>query len=343
MKNRIINGAMVIDQRNAGASVTVPATTNIFPVDRFYFYTAQASKLTGQQYSPTTSGYVTPPAGFTNYLGITSSSAYTSLSTDYFQLRHVIEGFNIADLGWGTANAKTVTLSFWVYSSLTGQFGGAIRNNSNYTHTYPFSFNISAANTWQQVTVTIVGPNASQGTWSTNNNAGLEVVFNLGSGSTFLSTAGSWQSGTYCGVTGDNKLVGTNGATLYITGMQLEVGSYATGYEYRQYGQELALCQRYLESGYCDTVGGYISGAGVSIGAWIPFEVAKRVNTGMSITVSTGTTYSSATGTWTSQASGGGTTARTVGINSQYNNGWNTAWSGSDPRIFGYWWISAEL
>ena len=275
-KNRIINGDMKIDQRNAGASVTIGSAINTYITDRFYIIAAQASKLTAQQ----NAGSVTPPTGFTNYLGITSSSAYTSLSGDYFQLRQVIEGFNIADLGWGTANAKTVTLSFWVYSSLTGQFGGSIRNNPNYTYTYPFSFTISSANTWQYVTITIAGPNASQGTWNANNTAGLEVAFDLGNGSTFLSTANSWQSGSFAGVTGDVKLVGTNGATFYITGVQLEVGDTATSFDNRSIGQELSLCQRYYEVAY--GAYGILSAAltGAASSSWCTwgFQTEKRAS-----------------------------------------------------------------
>jgi hypothetical protein len=244
-KNRIINGAMVIDQRNAGASVSVSGA--IYTIDRWYGNTlGGTSRFSVQQ----NAGSVTPPIGFTNYVGLTSSSTYTPAATDYFQFSQNIEGFNIADLGWGTANAKTVTVSFWVYSSLTGQFGGAIRNAPNYTYTYPFSFTIASANTWQYITITIVGPNASQGVWNTNNTQGLNLVFDIGSGSNFLSTAGSWQSGYYCGVTGDTKLVGTSGATFYITGVQLEVGTTATQFEYRSIGTELTLCQRYFETSF---------------------------------------------------------------------------------------------
>jgi hypothetical protein len=242
-KNRIINSDMRIDQRNAGASVT-PAISGVYLVDRWFYNTGTASKFTAQQ----NAGSVTPPTGFTNYLGLTSSSAYTPASSDYFQLLQRIEGYNIADLGWGTSSASSVTLSFWVRSSLTGQFGGAIRNSPNYTYTYPFSFTINSANTWQYVTITVVGANASQGVWNTSNSAGIEIVFNLGSGSSFLSTAGTWQSGSFFGVTGDTKVVGTNGATFYITGVQLEKGSTATSFDYRPYGTELALCQRYYYS-----------------------------------------------------------------------------------------------
>ena len=147
-KNRIINGAMVIDQRNGGASIT--PTSGQFSVDRWKMVLSQASKYTAQQ----NAGSVTSPAGFTNYLGITSSSAYSVLSSDYFFISQGIEGYNMADLNWGSANAKTATLSFWVRSSLTGTFGGSI-GNVNGDRSYPFSYTISSANTWEYKTVTI--------------------------------------------------------------------------------------------------------------------------------------------------------------------------------------------
>ena len=239
MKNRIINGAMVIDQRNAGASVTPANGAVTYSVDRWGFYVNQASKLTVQQ----NSGSVTPPVGFTNYLGVVSSSAYSVSSTDRFIMYQAIEGFNTSDLGWGTANAKTITLSFWVRSSLTGTFGGSLQNSGS-SRSYVFSYSIPVANTWTQISITIAGD--TTGTWLTTNGSGVQVVFSYGDGSTYLNSAGSWYAGLYDGATGQTNLVGTSGATFYITGVQLEVGSSATGFEYRQYGQELALCQRYF-------------------------------------------------------------------------------------------------
>jgi hypothetical protein len=235
-KNRIINGAMVIDQRNAGASVT--PTTNQYTLDRWELYVNQSSKLSFQQ----NQGSVTPPAGFSNYMGLTSLSAYTVGSGDLFLLDQYIEGYNVADLNWGTANAKTVTLSFWVRSSLTGTFGGAFTNSGN-ARSYPFTYTISSANTWQQISITIAGD--TSGTWNTTNGTGLGVRFSLGCGSTYLGTSGSWASASYFGATGQTNVVTTNGATFYITGVQLEVGTVATSFDYRPYGTELALCQRY--------------------------------------------------------------------------------------------------
>jgi hypothetical protein len=233
---------MVIDQRNAGASVTNTASA-VYAVDRFPAYGTVSSKYTAQQ----NAGSVTPPAGFTNYLGITSISAYSVLAGDFFMAGQRIEGYNVADFGWGTANAKTVTLSFWVRSSLTGTFGGSLVNNDG-NRSYPYTYTISTANTWEQKSVTITGD--TSGTWLTNNGNGLALYFGLGCGSTWSGTAGSWSSNYYFTATGATSVVGTNGATFYITGVQLEVGSTATSFDYRPYGTELALCQRYYQKSY---------------------------------------------------------------------------------------------
>jgi hypothetical protein len=237
MRNRIINGAMVIDQRNAGASVT---PNGGYTLDRWAAGNSQASKFSVQQ----NAGSVTLPAGFTYYLGVTSLSAYTVGAAEQFFMYQPIEGYNVADLGWGTANAKTVTLSFQVRSSLTGTFGGSILNSSQ-NRSYPFSYTISSANTWEQKSVTIAGD--TSGTWLTTNGIGMYISIGLGVGATNSGTAGAWAGTTYYSATGATSVVGTNGATLYFTGVQLEVGTQATSFEYRQYGTELALCQRYYQ------------------------------------------------------------------------------------------------
>jgi hypothetical protein len=235
-KNKIINGAMMIDQRNAGASVTA---ANQYSLDRWSVFNSQSSKFTFQQ----NAGSVTPPAGFTNYLGITSSSAYSITSGDYFGVYQRIEGYNIADLGWGTANASTVTLSFWVRSSLTGTFGGAIRNDGS-NRGYPFTYTINSANTWEKQTITI--PGDTTGTWLTTNGIGISVQFSIGTGSTYSFTAGAWGAHSAAiSVTGATSVVGTNGATWYVTGVQLEKGTTASSFEFRSYQKELMLCQRY--------------------------------------------------------------------------------------------------
>jgi hypothetical protein len=242
LKNRIINGDMRISQRNTTSSVT-PASSD-FTLDRWSVALSQASKFTVQQ----NAGSVTPPVGFSNYLGITSSSAYSITSGDFFYFRQPIEGFNTADLAWGTANAKTITLSFQVYSSLTGTFGGSLENSA-YTRNYPFSYSIPTANTWTTISITIAGD--TSGTWvGATNGVGLRVNFGFGVGSIYSGTAGAWAAGDIVSATGATSVVGTNGATFYITGVQLEVGSTATPFERRLYNQELANCQRYCLK-YC--------------------------------------------------------------------------------------------
>jgi len=264
MRNRIINGDMRIDQRNAGASVTITNTADrTYLLDRWAAYTSVTSKFSVQQ----DAGAVTPPVGFNDYLGVTSLSSYSSGSADEFFIQQRIEGYNIADLAWGTASAKTVTLSFQVRSSLTGTFSGAIANSAG-NRAYVFSYSIPTANTWTTISVTITGD--TSGTWLTTNGTGLRLTFNLGSGSSSLGTAGSWGSTNFNGATGSVSVVGTNGATFYITGVQLEIGTSATPFERRLYNQELGNCQRYYQLWDAISGIGYGSGTGVNFSFCFP-------------------------------------------------------------------------
>jgi hypothetical protein len=241
-KNRIINGACVIDQRNAGASVTVNTASNQYSLDRW--------KVEGQA----TDGVYTAqqdtsvPTGFDKSLKITVTTADASIgSTQRYQVIQNLEGYNVADLGFGAAGAKTTTVSFWVRSSLTGTFGGSYRNSAA-NRSYPFSYTISVADTWEYKTVTIAGD--TSGTWLKDNNAGITLTFSMGSGTNFQGTAGAWNSNNNNTVTGETQLIGTLNATWYVTGVQLEKGSTATSFDYRPYGTELALCQRYYETAF---------------------------------------------------------------------------------------------
>jgi hypothetical protein len=238
-RNRIINGGMVVAQRGTASVTITDVGANTYTLDRFYAYGSVTSKFSVQQ----NAGSVTPPVGFINYLGATSLSAYSIAAGDQFIVGQNIEGLNIADLGWGTANAQTVTLSFWTRSSLTGTFGGALRNSAD-NRSYPFSYTISAANTWEQKTVTIAGD--TSGTWLTTNGVGIKIFWGLGVGATFRGTAGSWSGSLFTSATGATSVVGTSGATFYVTGVQLEAGSAASPFEYRDYGRELIMCQRYF-------------------------------------------------------------------------------------------------
>jgi len=264
-RNRIINGDMRIDQRNAGASVT-PTTSGTYTLDRWLVGLSQASKFSVQQ----NAGSVTPPAKFTKYLGVVSLAATTPGSTDNYFLEQSIEGYNVADLDFGSANATAVIISFWVRSSLTGTFGAAISNVGG-NRSYPFNYTISAANTWTQITQAI--PGDTTGTWATDNSVGLRLRFGLGAGSDFQGVAGAWGTTNAVTTTTATNVVGTNGATFYITGVQLEPGSVATPFERRSYGAELALCQRYFEKLSGNVVQG--ANSAVSRCSWI-FKIQKR-------------------------------------------------------------------
>ena len=262
-KNRIINGAMVIDQRNAGA-VTGASS---FTVDRFFMRSLNDGAYSGQQDA-------SAPTGFTKSTKITVTTADSSLTTTQsLSIRQRVEGFNIADFGWGAAGAATVTLSFWVRSSVTGTYGGSICNG-NEDRSYPFTFAISAANTWEQKTVTIAGD--TSGTWATDNSTGLNVFISMGAGPDRSGTAGAWNGNTNYSATGAINMMATNGATFYITGVQLEKGSTATSFDYRPYGTELALCQRYYQR--TNSYMGVGASGGVALYGYLSFITQMRAS-----------------------------------------------------------------
>jgi hypothetical protein len=279
-KNRIINGAMVIDQRYSGASQS-PAPSG-YSADRWAIFKAGTGTWSYQLSS-------NAPAGFSSSMLLTVTATETPSSGDYFIIQQPIEGFNTYDLSWGTANAKTITLSAWVYSSVTGTFSGALRNFAT-TLSYAFSYSIPTANTWTQISVTIPGPTTA--TWvGATNGVGIYLNFCLSAGSTNLTAAGSWTSGNYIGATGQTSWISTSSATFYLTGVQLEVGTAATSFDYRPYGTELALCQRYFEMSYdigtapgtatssgLLTNGGFFNGASANYGVRVgtQYKVTKR-------------------------------------------------------------------
>ena len=264
-RNRIINGDMRIDQRNAGAAVTA---NNDFAVDRFKINNVTDGAFSAQQDS-------SAPAGFVKSLKVTATTADASLAaTQRLRIQYAVEGNDVTDLAFGTASAKTVTLSFWVRSSLTGTFGGSIQNDDG-DRSYPFSYSISAANTWEQKSITITGD--TTGTWLTTNGIGIRLNFGLGVGTDYSASAGSWTTVNAMSVTSAVSVIGTLNATWQITGVQLEAGSVATPFERRSYGQELSLCQRYYETASNVTTGMVAVGS-TSRGAPHYFKVSKRAS-----------------------------------------------------------------
>jgi hypothetical protein len=341
-KNKIINGDFRIDQRNAGAQYTTATTAAYtYTLDRWAYYANTASKFTVQQ----NAGSVTAPVGFTNYAGITSTSAYTLNSSDSFLFAQFIEGLNVQDLAWGTANAKTITLSFWVYSSLTGTFGGALANGA-YNRSYPFSYTVSSANTWTQISITIAGD--TTGTWVTNNGLGLRVTFGLGVNPTSSGTAGSWSANAYLSSTGATSVVSTNAATWYVTGVQLEVGSSATGFEVVDYTTQLIMCQRYFEKSYSQ---GTAVATNTSVGLYYGFYQAPLA-TGVfyvqfcaekrTAPTMTGYTATGVSGNWYDSTALGNLPV-VFGFQSTRGGGYVQLTGGTGASQSGHWLASAEL
>ena len=242
--NRIINGDMRIDQRNNGAS----GTANGYTLDRWNFRQAPTGKGTWQRNGPSAASSVIAGNGFPYQLLFTSSSAYTSAANDAFYFNHPIEADFVSDFAWGNANGQAVTLSFWAQSSLTGTFGGTLNNANSPNRAYPFTYSIPSANTWTRIVITIPPPPAD-GAWITSGNGlGVNIFFDLGTGANFRGAAGAWGTGNFCGATGTVNVVGTNGATWYLTGVKLEIGSVATPFNRQSLAKSMADCQRYWQT-----------------------------------------------------------------------------------------------
>lgn len=248
-RNRIINGDMRVSQYNGASSVTPTATTYV--IDRWNYACTQASIFTLAQNLNSAAG---PVGGSSYYLGAQVAATLASpAATDLLMIRQAIEGLNIADLGWGKAGAIGISLSFWVYSSLTGTFGGVLQNSAQ-NRNYPFTYSIPVANTWTKITITI--PGDTSGTWLTTHGVGVYVIFSLCAGSTYLGAAGSWGSTLYFGATGQVNIAATSAATFYATDIQFEAAPFdatsanpvATPFERCDYQSEFARCQRYYQT-----------------------------------------------------------------------------------------------
>ena len=234
-RNKIINGNMQIAQR--GTTGTAGAGGSYLASDRWKAWDASDAVVTVSQ---ETDG---PTGQFTKCLKYNVTTADASITAGQFgMVRQMIEGYNIIDLGFGTASAQSVTISFWVKSSLTGSHGAAL-NNGNEDRSYPFAYTISVANTWEYKTVTI--PGDTSGTWDTDNTAGMIITFGMGTGSTYEGTADAWQAGNKFQPTSTVANIGTI-SNWNVTGVQLEAGTISTDFENLPYTTQLQLCQRYL-------------------------------------------------------------------------------------------------
>jgi len=250
-RNRIINGDMRVNQRGATGATFGGVITVTKNYDMWYM-----NRTTGNTFSyvgGVTTGGATLP-GHRQYLRVTTPATTKALvNTDYGSIYQPIEGSNVDDLLYGTAAARTTTLSFWVRSSVTGTFSGKLASYPIGDRSYVYPYTINAANTWEYKTVTI--PGDTGGTWATGANGQIFIVWNMGSGSNYGSATNlEWNAQNQFFITGSTQLVSTANATWDITGVQWELGSVATPFEYRPFSVELAMCQRYYQNYRIDKV-----------------------------------------------------------------------------------------
>ena len=237
-RNLVINGSCAISQRGASA-VTINSGSATYRLDRFYASGASSAGVYTVEQS------TDAPTNFKNSLKVTVTTADSSIgATTNYRVQQSIEGQNISHLNYGSSDAQSITLTFYVKSSLTGTFGGKLGNSAR-DRSYPFTYTISSANTWERKTVTIAGD--TSGTWLDTNATGIELAWSIGAGSSRLGTAGAWAGTRYDGASGQTDIIATNSATWLITGVQLEVGETATPFDHRSYGDEFAKCQRYYD------------------------------------------------------------------------------------------------
>ena len=273
-RNLIINGAMLVDQRNSGSSYTITGDTQ-YTLDRWVARTYGGSGRFSVQQDGSSPDSINPSAKLT----VTTTDT-PGINGYAFSQR--VEGYSFSSLAYGSSSAKAATISFWVRSSITGTYCFSVRN-SDASRSYIAEYSISSANTWEYKTITI--PGATDGTWLTTNGVGAYLEWNLGAQTSKEATAGSWQSGNYHATSSQVDWIATSGATFYITGVQLEVGSVATPFEHRSYGEELARCQRYYvamgpqgKTDYVNEIGvGYCESSSVARG-YVQFPTTMRSN-----------------------------------------------------------------
>jgi len=263
-RNKIINGAMEISQR--GTSFASVASGS-YTLDRYLWGKAGSMVVTISQSTDV------PNNTFRSSLKVDVTTADTSIAAgDFAIIEQRIEGYNVRDL-IGT----TFTLSFWVKSPKTGTHCGSFRNNT-LDRSYILEYTVSSANTWEYKTLTVTGGLITAGTWDWTNGEGLRVGFSLAAGSTFHTTAGSWNTGDFHATSSQVNVMDNTANNFYLTGVQLEPGTVATPFERRSFGQELALCQRYYQvvDGEYRLDGIYGGGGGTSYGAMWYFSVKMR-------------------------------------------------------------------
>lgn len=240
-RNLIINGGMVVDQRNSGASAT-PTGSYTYFIDRYAMWYSVGSGHTIEQVSDS-------PAGFGNSFQLTVGTGGSATGTEYGRITYSIEGYDALPLELGNSNAQAFTVSFYVKISVAGTYGVQLYG-TDATIKYQSSFSISGGdvNNWVRRSFTVPAGTFTTGTFNKTTAEALTIAFDLGEGpdrSMSLGYNNLINTGGSLGLTGGTKILETSGATYQFTGLQLELGKNATDFEHRSYGEELALCQRY--------------------------------------------------------------------------------------------------
>jgi hypothetical protein len=299
-KNLVHNGAMLVHQK--GGTITLSNDAVTPHIDRFTAYKSNAGTQTMEQ-----STDVPANEGLKNSLKATCTVADGSVASgDRVSIIHRLEGQHCAHLMWGTANAKTVTLSFFVKSSVTGTHGGAFGNGSD-NRAYPFTYTISSANTWERKTITVAGD--TSGTWATDNTRSIQICWGLGVGTTNSGTAGAWESADRNSATGATTgFLTTVNSTFFLTGVQLEVGTVATAFEHEPFERTLLKSQRYYQRWQANTqYDGVCTGAMYSDTFWLgDYRLSPEMRAEPTF---------SANGTFKVNASGGDMNASNLGLN----------------------------
>jgi len=348
-RNRLINGSFDIDQANGGSAVTINSAAQTYGPDMFLAEGQSADGVfTIQQLS------ATPPAGFNKYLRVAVTTADASVgASQIYGLQTRLEGYTIRDFDFGKSTAKSLTLSFWVRSSLTGTFGLGVLNNAS-SRSYVLNYTVNAANTWEYKTLPFTGD--ITGTWGTFTSAEMIIEWDIGTGTTFEAAAGSWNAAGRWRSSGNTRLISTNAATLDFTGIQLEIGTVATPFEFRPYASELRLCQRYYEKSYGrdvnpasntatnqSTVVTSQFGTNSRLSQAIHFLIEKRALPTITLYPSDG----SPSGSWTWMSTTGTQTERVTGTGSVgsyiHSFGVSQTVTNADEIAFGHWVADARL
>jgi len=289
-RNKIINGSMICSQR--GSSSSFSGSTSAYLLDRFKMLNAHDGASTVSQSS-------TSPDGFSNSLKVDVTTADASLAVSQFsQAGYRIEAQDLQDLGYGTSGAKTITVSFYVRSNKTGNYALAIQQSDNSYKQVTQTYTINSANTWERKTFSFAGD--TSGVINNDNGVGLELYWWLAAGTTYTtgSSRPAWTAYTNPDAAAGQtvNLFDSTSNEWYITGVQFEVGSVATDFEHRSFGQELALCQRYyyrhvggITGDGQDSVGVGVMYANNNLFTYIYFPTTMRVKP--SLEVVTGTSY----------------------------------------------------